>query len=101
MCRRRHVQRPAKRDREGRSRNLAREPVLLDNNAPIFADPDSAVVWSGNVRTGIRSDVSYKTFMGRGSGETFRATFEGPTVTEHTRGGENGGGALGSLFGDD
>jgi hypothetical protein len=29
MCRWRHVQRPARRDREGRSRNLTREPMLL------------------------------------------------------------------------
>jgi len=89
------------------------DPVLLDTDTPTFADPDSAIAWSGNVRTSIRSNVSFKTFMGRGSGETFQISFEGPgwvliqpsegpTVPEHTHGGESsgGGGGIGSLFGD-
>ena len=90
------------------------DPVLLDANTPTFADPDSAIAWSGNVRTSIRSDVSFKTFMGRGSGETFQISFEGPgwvliqpsegpTVPEHTHAGESsggGGGGVGSLFGN-
>src|SRR5918912_1413074 len=87
------------------------EPVLLDANTPTFADPDSAIAWSGNVRTSVRSDISFKTFMGRGSGETFQIAFEGPgwvliqpsegpTVPEHTHS-EQGGGGLGSLFGGD
>ena len=91
------------------------EPVLLDTSTPTFADPDSAIAWSGNVRTSVRSDISFKTFMGRGSGETFQVAFEGPgwvliqpsegpTVPEHTHPGQGsggGGGGLGSLFGDD
>jgi uncharacterized protein (AIM24 family) len=88
------------------------EPVLLDTNTPTFADPESPIAWSGGVRTSVRSDVSFKTFMGRGSGETFQIAFEGPgwvliqpsegpTVPEHTHGGEGGGGGMGSLFGGD
>jgi uncharacterized protein (AIM24 family) len=89
------------------------EPVLLDTNTPTFADPDSAIAWSGDVRTSIRSDISFKTFMGRGSGETFQISFEGPgwvliqpsegpTVADHSHGGESGGGSgLGSFFGND
>jgi uncharacterized protein (AIM24 family) len=88
------------------------EPVLLDTSTPTFADPESAIAWSGGVRTSVRSDVSFKTFMGRGSGETFQISFEGPgwvliqpsegpTVPEHTHGGESGGGGMGSLFGGD
>lgn len=87
------------------------EPVLLDTNTPTFADPDSAIAWSGGVHTSVRSDVSFKTFLGRGSGETFQVAFEGsgwvliqpsegPTVPEHTHGGESGGGGVGSLFSD-
>jgi uncharacterized protein (AIM24 family) len=88
------------------------EPVLLDTSRPTFADPDSAIAWSGNVRTGIRSDVSFKTFTGRGSGESFQMSFEGPgwvlvqpsegpVVPEHTHAGEGGGGGgIGSLFND-
>lgn len=88
------------------------EPVLLDTSTPTFADPESAIAWSDGVRTSIRSDVSFKTFMGRGSGETFQISFEGPgwvliqpsegpTVPEHTHGGESGGSGMGSLFGGD
>jgi uncharacterized protein (AIM24 family) len=88
------------------------EPVLLDTSTPTFADPESAIAWSGGVHTSVRSDVSLKTFMGRGSGETFQISFEGPgwvliqpsegpTVSEHTHGGESGGGGMGSLFGGD
>ncbi len=83
------------------------DPVLLDTSTPTFADPDSAIAWSGNVRTGIRSDVSFKTFMGRGSGETFQIAFEGPgwvliqpsegpTVPPHSHGSQGGG--MGSFF---
>ena len=86
------------------------DPVLLDTSTPTFADPDSAIAWSGGVRTTIRSDVSFKTFIGRGSGETFQIGFEGPgwvliqpsegpTVPEHSHPGQGGGG-LGSLFED-
>jgi uncharacterized protein (AIM24 family) len=89
------------------------EPVLLDTGRPTFADPDSAIARSSNVRTGIRGDVSFKTFTGRGSGETFQMSFEGPgwvliqpsegpTVPEHTHAGQGGGGGgIGSLLGDD
>ena len=89
------------------------EPVLLDTSTPTFADPDSAVAWSGGVRTSIRSDVSFKTFTGRGSGESFQVGFEGqgwvliqpsegPVVPPHSHGGEGGvGGGIGSLLGGD
>ncbi len=88
------------------------DPVLLDTSRPTFADPDSAVAWSGGVRTSIRSDVSFKTFMGRGSGETYQIGFEGPgwvliqpsegpTVPPHTHAQQGGSGGIGSLFGDD
>lgn len=74
------------------------DPVLLDTSTPTAADPQSAIAWSGGVRTGIKSDVSFKTMTGRGSGETFQITFEGagwvlvqssegPTVPEHSHGG--------------
>ena len=66
---------------------------------------------SGKVLTGLRSDVSFKTFTSRGSGESFQMSFEGPgwvliqpsegaVVPEHSHGGEGVGGGLGSLFGD-
>jgi uncharacterized protein (AIM24 family) len=87
------------------------EPVLLDTSTPTFADPESAIAWSSGVRTGVRSDVSFKTFTGRGSGESFQVAFEGQgwvliqpsegaVVPEHSHAGEGGGGGLGSLFED-
>ena len=74
------------------------EPVLLDTSTPTAADPESAIAWSGGVQTSIKSDVSFKSMTGRGSGETFQVAFkgqgwvlvqpsEGPTVPEHSHGG--------------
>jgi uncharacterized protein (AIM24 family) len=54
------------------------DPVLLDTNTPASADPDPAIAWSGGVHTRARSDVSFNTFLGRDSGETFQIAFEGP-----------------------
>ena len=88
------------------------EPVLLDTSTPTFADPESAIAWSGGVRTSVRSDVSFKTFTGRGSGESFQIAFqgagwvlvqpsEGPVIPDHSHPGQGGsGGGLGSLFED-
>lgn len=56
----------------------AGEPVLLDTNTPTFADPDSAIAWSGGVKTSVKSDVSFKTFIGKSSGESFQIAFDGP-----------------------
>lgn len=53
------------------------DPVMLDTSTPTYADPDAAIAWSGGVRTNIRTDVSLKTFIGKGSGETFQISFEG------------------------
>jgi uncharacterized protein (AIM24 family) len=71
------------------------DPVLLDTSTPTSADPDSAIAWSGAVRTRVKSDVSFNTFLGRDSGETLQISFEGlgwvliqpsegPTVPPHT-----------------
>lgn len=74
------------------------DPVLLDTSTPTAADPQAAIAWSGGVRTSIRSNVSFKSVTGRGSGETFQLGFEGPgwvlvqasegpSVPEHSHGG--------------
>ena len=54
------------------------DPVLLDTSTPTSVDPDSAIAWSGGVGTRVKSDVSFKTILGRDSGETFQILFEGP-----------------------
>ena len=56
---------------------------------------EPGVAWSGGGRTRVKSDVSFDTFPGRSSGETFRIAFEGlgqiliqfsegPSVSSHT-----------------
>src|SRR3712207_2281374 len=52
------------------------DPVLLDTSTPTSADPDSAIAWSGGVHTRVKSDVSFNTFLGRDSGETFQIAFQ-------------------------
>jgi uncharacterized protein (AIM24 family) len=53
-------------------------PVLLDTgDAPTFADPQAAITWSSGVKTGIKTDVKLKNFIGRGSGESIQMSFEG------------------------
>ena len=76
------------------------ESVLLDTSTPTFADPDPAIAWSG-VRTSVRSDVSFKTFQigFEGAGWVLIHPSEGPTVPEHSHGGQ-GSGVLGSFFKD-
>lgn len=53
-------------------------PVLLDvSSAPTFADPQAVVAWSAGVQTSVKTDVSMKNLIGRGSGESFQMGFAG------------------------
>jgi uncharacterized protein (AIM24 family) len=53
-------------------------PVVLDvAGAPTFADPQAVVMWTSGVQMGVKSDVNIKTFIGKGSGETFQMSFGG------------------------
>src|SRR5918992_319966 len=54
------------------------EPLRLDvGEAPVFADPQAAIAWSGGVTTSLRADVQAKTLIGLGSGESFQLGFAG------------------------
>jgi uncharacterized protein (AIM24 family) len=44
---------------------------------PIFTDPNATVAWSGSLQPDIRTDMTLKTFLGRGSGESIQLQFEG------------------------
>jgi uncharacterized protein (AIM24 family) len=44
---------------------------------PVFTDPGATVAWSGDLTPGIHTDVSFKTLIGRGSGESVQLRFEG------------------------
>jgi uncharacterized protein (AIM24 family) len=53
-------------------------PVLLNiSEAPTFADPQAAITWSSGVQTQMKTDVSMKTLIGRGSGESLQVAFSG------------------------
>ena len=44
---------------------------------PVITDPNATVAWSGTLEPNFRTDVSLKTFFGRGSGESFQMEFNG------------------------
>jgi uncharacterized protein (AIM24 family) len=84
-------------------------PVLLNvASAPTFADAQAAITWSSGVTTGIKTDVSLKTLVGRGSGESVQMSFAGQgwvlvqpsegRVRAVGQGGGSGGGGLGGLL---
>jgi uncharacterized protein (AIM24 family) len=43
---------------------------------PVFTDPQATVLWSGNLQPEMKTDVSLRTFLGRGSGESFQMMFQ-------------------------
>jgi uncharacterized protein (AIM24 family) len=43
----------------------------------VFTDPNATVAWSASLSPSIKTDVSFKTFIGRGSGESIQLKFEG------------------------
>lgn len=56
------------------------EPLILKVSAatgPIFTDPNATVAWSGSLSPEIATDISFKTLMGRGSGESIQLKFAG------------------------
>jgi uncharacterized protein (AIM24 family) len=53
-------------------------PLLLRvDEAQTFADPSAAVAWSSGVSTSVKTDMSMKTLIGRGSGESVQLAFTG------------------------
>ena len=55
------------------------EPLTLrvTPGKPVFTDPNATVAWSGNLQPDFQTDVSFKTFVGRGSGESIQMKFQG------------------------
>ena len=53
-------------------------PVLLEiDGESTYADPQAAITWSEGVSSSVKTDVNMKTFIGKGSGETFQIAFSG------------------------
>tara|TARA_R110002073_G_scaffold75697_9_gene184624 strand:- start:9354 stop:10052 length:699 start_codon:yes stop_codon:yes gene_type:complete len=44
---------------------------------PVITDPNATVLWSGNIEPELKTDVQWKTFLGRGSGESLQLRFQG------------------------
>jgi uncharacterized protein (AIM24 family) len=55
------------------------DPVTLvvKPGNPITTDPNATVAWSGSLQPTFKKDVSLKTFLGRGSGESIQMEFSG------------------------
>lgn len=55
------------------------EPLTLQvtPDQPVYTDPNATVAWSGGLTPGIKTDISFRTLMGRGSGESIQLKFQG------------------------
>lgn len=55
------------------------DPMTLQvtPQAPVSCDPNATVAWSGSLEPNFKTDVSLKTFLGRGSGESIQMLFQG------------------------
>ncbi len=51
--------------------------LMVTPDSPVTTDPNATVAWSGNLEPELKTDISFKTFLGRGSGETFQMHFKG------------------------
>jgi uncharacterized protein (AIM24 family) len=84
-------------------------PVMLEiAGEATYADPQAAITWSSGLSTSVKADVNMKTFIGRGSGETFQMSLsgngwvliqpsEGPLASA-AAGGSGSGGGIGKLL---
>jgi uncharacterized protein (AIM24 family) len=43
----------------------------------VRTDPNATIAWSGTLTPEFRTDISLKTFLGRGSGESIQMEFNG------------------------
>ncbi|UKT64119.1 AIM24 family protein [Pedobacter mucosus] len=55
------------------------EPILLKVtfNQPVYTDPNATVAWSENLSPNIKTNLTFGSFIGRGSGESFQLEFAG------------------------
>ncbi len=51
--------------------------LIVTPDNPVITDPNATVAWSGSLTPRIKTDVSFKTFLGRGSGDSIQTVFEG------------------------
>jgi uncharacterized protein (AIM24 family) len=51
--------------------------LIVKPGDPVYTDPNATVAWSGNLTPEFVTDISLKTILGRGSGESIQMKFEG------------------------
>lgn len=51
--------------------------LMVTPNDPVITDPNATVAWSGNLSPELKTDISMKSLIGRGGGETFQMVFRG------------------------
>jgi uncharacterized protein (AIM24 family) len=51
--------------------------LAVSPGQPVITDPNATIAWSGNLQPQLKTDISLKTLIGRGSGESFQMRFDG------------------------
>ncbi len=51
--------------------------IKVTPDKPVTTDPNATIAWSGTLTPELKTDISLKTFFGRGSGESVQMFFEG------------------------
>ncbi|EON71604.1 AIM24 family protein [Lysinibacillus sphaericus] len=51
--------------------------LLVKPGETVYTDPHATVAWSGNLTPEFKTDISFRTFIGRGSGESIQMAFTG------------------------
>jgi uncharacterized protein (AIM24 family) len=51
--------------------------LAVSPSKAVITDPNATVAWSGGLTPELKTDISFKTFLGRGSGESIQMKFQG------------------------
>lgn len=51
--------------------------LRVTRSQPVFTDPNATVAWSSNLQPDFKTDISLRTLLGRGSGESLQMAFKG------------------------
>lgn len=51
--------------------------LLVTPEHPVTTDPNATILWSGSLQPEFKTDIQFKTLLGRGSGESLQMEFQG------------------------
>jgi uncharacterized protein (AIM24 family) len=51
--------------------------LIVTPDSPVTTDPNATVLWSGHLEPEFKTDIQWKTLVGRGSGESIQMQFRG------------------------